>query len=195
MIGLEFLLVILIVSLAHLDVLTIGQFMIHRPIVVGPLTGILLGIPEYGVLTGVIFELIYISVIPVGIKVPPDATASVVFTMISYSYNKECYILSLIFGIIVGIIYKSMDLFSRSVNSMVLNWVDTAKNDVLVKRINLLVVYGIITTYLKTILFYLILFPVMQYIINVICRLLYNFSVLRNIDVDLIYILPAIGIG
>lgn len=189
----KFLLIVLVISLIHLDSLRVGQFMIHRPIVVGPFVGMLLGIPQYGVLTGVVFELIFISLIPVGVKVPPDVTVSTVFALISYKYINECYILCIILGIIVGILYKHIDIFLRSVNCMVLNWVDNAKNEVLIKRINLLVIYGIITSYFQTVLFYLITFPVVDYIVKIICRFLHTGNIMQSIP--LIHLLPAIGIG
>lgn len=191
--SLEFLFVALVASVVQLDVLVFGQFMIHRPVVVGPIIGWLLGIPQYGLLIGIISELIYISVIPVGIKVPPDATVSTVFTVMSYKLTGGCLSTSILIGIIIGILYKQLDLFTRSISSMVLGWVDTAKDEVLIRRINLLVVYGIVTTYIKTLLFYLIMFPVVSYGLLKFCK--FAIPILINIEKSLIYILPAIGIG
>ncbi|MCX7940340.1 MAG: PTS sugar transporter subunit IIC [Endomicrobia bacterium] len=184
----------LIVSLLHLDVLVFGQFMFHRPIVVGPLVGILFGIPEYGLLMGVIFELIYISVIPVGIKIPPDATTAVSFSVMCYKFSSGCIVIPLAIGILAGFLYKRLDLFTRSLNSMVISWVDTAEEETIIKRINMLIWYGLVSTYLKTVLFYLIVFPVASYFTVNLCRFVSQYQIYQNI-VNLTVILPSIGIG
>jgi len=188
---LQFLVISLITGVLHLDTLVFGQFMIHRPIVVGPLIGVLIGVPQYGVLIGCILELVYLSLIPVGIKIPPDTTTTTVCSIIIYKLTNGWIVFSLIVGIILGVIYKYIDLFTRSLNSMVINWVDNAKDDVVIKRINLLVVYGIVSTYLKSVMFYLLIFP----IINFVIRSIYKIGLPTIVSFELVYILPAIGIG
>lgn len=123
---LQFLIISLIMSVFHLDTLVFGQFMVYRPIVVGPFLGFLVGIPQYGVLIGCIFEIVYLSMVPVGIKIPPDVTASTICSIVSYKLSNGCMVFSLIVGVIAGIIYKQIDLLARSFNSMVINWVDNA---------------------------------------------------------------------
>ena len=186
----QFLLISLISSVFHLDSLVFGQFMFHRPIVVGPLLGFLISVPQYGVLFGCMLELVFLSLIPVGIKVPPDATTATVVSLVCFKLSNGNIVASLIIGMLLGIIYKYLDLLTRSLNSMVINWVDNAKDDVITTRINLLVVYGIVVTYLRSVLFYLILFP----LLNVIMKNINKICLITNIN-DLVYILPAIGIG
>jgi PTS system mannose-specific IIC component len=52
----------------------IGQFMISRPVVAGPLTGLLLGDVYSGLVTGALLELLWADRIPVGPYVPPNDT-------------------------------------------------------------------------------------------------------------------------
>ncbi|MEN3013766.1 MAG: PTS sugar transporter subunit IIC [Endomicrobiia bacterium] len=182
----------LLAGLIHLDILVFGQFMISRPIVVGGIFGYFLGIPQYGLLIGVLFELLYIIEIPVGIKVPVDATSSTVFSIVGFEIS-GCLILSLIFGFFIGFLYKYVDMLTRSLNSVVLSWVDTAKNEVVIKRINLLIFYGIIFTYLRTVLFYLISFSSLGYLLCVLCKFLPS-RIIFDVH-SLISILPALGIG
>jgi mannose/fructose/N-acetylgalactosamine-specific phosphotransferase system component IIC len=61
-----------------LDRTAAGQFMISQPVVVGPLTGWLLGDPGAGIITGVVLELIWVLDMPIGSFVPADATISTV---------------------------------------------------------------------------------------------------------------------
>lgn len=191
-ISFKILIISLIAGLIHLDVLVFGQFMVSRPIVVGWILGYFLGIPEYGILLGVFFELVYIVEIPVGVKIPVDATSSTIFSMVGFKIS-NCLILSIIFGFFIGFLYKYLDTLGRSLNSVVLSWVDTAEEDVIIKRINLLVVYGVVSTYLRVVLFYLISFSSIGYLLYESCKF---FSPRLIIDANsLIGVLPALGIG
>lgn len=51
------------------------QVMVSRPIVAGPLTGLLLGAPEAGLVAGGLIELLFIGDLPVGRYVPVNDTA------------------------------------------------------------------------------------------------------------------------
>jgi mannose/fructose/N-acetylgalactosamine-specific phosphotransferase system component IIC len=61
-----------------LDRTAVGQFMISQPIVVGPLTGWMLGEPAAGIIVGAALELIWVLDMPVGTFVPADATIGTV---------------------------------------------------------------------------------------------------------------------
>ncbi len=61
-----------------LDRTAAGQFMVSQPIVVGPLTGWMLGDPRAGIVIGVVLELIWVLDMPIGSFVPADATISTV---------------------------------------------------------------------------------------------------------------------
>lgn len=51
------------------------QVMVSRPIAAGPLTGLLLGAPETGLVAGGLIELLFIGDLPVGRYVPVNDTA------------------------------------------------------------------------------------------------------------------------
>lgn len=51
------------------------QVMVSRPIAAGPLTGLLLGVPEAGLVAGGLIELLFIGDLPVGRYVPVNDTA------------------------------------------------------------------------------------------------------------------------
>jgi mannose/fructose/N-acetylgalactosamine-specific phosphotransferase system component IIC len=66
----------LVGGLIGLDRTAVGQFMISQPIVVGPLTGWMLGDPGAGIVIGAVLELIWVLDMPIGSFVPADATIS-----------------------------------------------------------------------------------------------------------------------
>ncbi len=189
--SLNFLFLALISGFIHLDTLVFGQFMFSRPIVCGPIVGYLTGSFTNGLLLGAIFELLYISIIPVGIKIPSDSTAATIFSVVCGQITK-CLALGVLLGVLVGWIYKYVDIFLRSTNSIMLSWVDNSKAELVVQRVNFLVIYGLVSSYLKTILFYLIFFPLISFIAVLICKTLIE---LNLVTADLIYLLPSIGVG
>jgi len=84
-----------LLAFLSLDVAAVGQFMICRPIVVGPLVGWVLGHPEVGLEMGALIELIWIGDLPVGAHLPMDlmvlSGVSVAFTceLLGGPYPKE----------------------------------------------------------------------------------------------------------
>lgn len=64
--------------LCGLDRLACGQFMISRPIVAGPLTGLFLGDLHAGLLAGACLELLWMGILPMGATIPPDDTQATV---------------------------------------------------------------------------------------------------------------------
>ncbi len=62
----ELTLLALLGALVALDGTSVGQFMVSRPLVTGPLAGWVLGDPVLGLLVGGILELYFIPVFPVG---------------------------------------------------------------------------------------------------------------------------------
>ncbi len=63
-----------VMGLLSLDTTAVGQFMVSRPIVVGPLVGWMLGDVGLGLAVGALVELIWISDLPVGAHLPIDLT-------------------------------------------------------------------------------------------------------------------------
>lgn len=72
------LLVALIVAVAFNDRVFLHTFM-YRPIVIGPLVGLVFGNLNIGLQVGVAVELMFLAVIWVGTAVPPDETLSAAF--------------------------------------------------------------------------------------------------------------------
>ncbi len=62
----------LLMAFLSLDETAVGQFMVSRPIVAGPLVGWLIGRADIGLEMGAIIELIWIGDMPVGAHLPLD---------------------------------------------------------------------------------------------------------------------------
>ncbi|MEZ4600458.1 MAG: PTS sugar transporter subunit IIC [Syntrophotaleaceae bacterium] len=104
--------------LCGLDRTAVGQFMLSRPIVAAPLTGLLLGYPLVGLQIGALLELLWVGRLPIGAAIPPDdtqvavgctvlATAAVSKTGIAM---ETAIVLSLLVGLPLG---KSGEYFDR----------------------------------------------------------------------------------
>lgn len=63
-------------ALLELDVQSVGQWMLHRPIVLGPLLGLMTGQWELGAAMGVTLELLYADALPIGSWIPPNAAVA-----------------------------------------------------------------------------------------------------------------------
>ncbi len=63
-------------SIIELDATCVGQFMISRPIVFGPVLGAVLGEPGLGAGLGALCELFCLDALPVGGSVPPNAAGA-----------------------------------------------------------------------------------------------------------------------
>ncbi len=65
-----------LVSLIELDVVQVGQTMLSRPLVLGMLLGLGFGDPRLGLLLGAYIELLSVDDLPMGDKIPLNATVA-----------------------------------------------------------------------------------------------------------------------
>ena len=70
----HWLLVSIVLAFLSLDVSAFGQFMVCRPVIVGPIVGWMTGHPALGLEMGALIELIWIGDVPVGAHLPLDLT-------------------------------------------------------------------------------------------------------------------------
>lgn len=66
----------IIVAFIELDATCAGQFMISRPIVLGPALGLAFGEAELGALFGTVLELLSLGELPIGGNLPVNATVA-----------------------------------------------------------------------------------------------------------------------
>ncbi|MBN2406420.1 MAG: PTS sugar transporter subunit IIC [Elusimicrobia bacterium] len=104
------------------DATAVAQIMVSRPIFCGPVIGLVLGDIFTGILVGIVMELLWISVVPLGNAVPPDSTVVAVSATYlavqgpeEYRYGYILFVLLII--IPAGILFKKMDMIHRDFNS------------------------------------------------------------------------------
>lgn len=107
----------LVAIICGLDRLAAFQLMLSRPIVAGPLTGLVLGEPLIGLQVGMLVELLWLGRLPVGASIPPDDTqAAIGGTYLSVSFATADYAqpAAIVFCLIVAIFMaKSGQFFDR----------------------------------------------------------------------------------
>lgn len=154
----------LIGGLISLDVTVLGQWMISRPLVSGMIIGTYLGNPWAGFKVGVIIELLFINVIPVGVAIPLDASVVAVLSaawyMLVNDVSMAAMVMAVCLAIPAGILFKTIDIGMRRRNVFMVHWVDSWVKRGKEKRIPLLIYIGIVLTFMRSFIFYsIMLFP------------------------------------
>ncbi|AEB07384.1 phosphotransferase system PTS sorbose-specific IIC subunit [Coriobacterium glomerans PW2] len=103
-----------------------GQWMFERPIVLGPLVGLILGDVSTGVITGAAVELVMTGVVSIGAAVPPDVVCggilATAFSILSGLDTQAAVALSLP----IATLAQSVGILVRTLNSTFLRMADTA---------------------------------------------------------------------
>ena len=127
----------LIAVICGLDRTAALQFMLSRPIVSGPLTGLVLGEPLIGLQVGMLVELLWLGRLPVGASIPPDDTQIAIGgTFLSVAFASPDYATSvtIVFCLMVAMpLAKTGQMFDRMARRA---------NDNMVKRVEQNVLTG-----------------------------------------------------
>ncbi|HPL97934.1 MAG TPA: PTS sugar transporter subunit IIC [Smithellaceae bacterium] len=112
-------------SLMCLDRIFI-QTMISRPIVIAPVTGLILGDPYTGLMIGAILELFWMDRVPIGIYIPPNDSIAAAFASslailagggASGSADRPMIALAVLIAIPFGIAVKQIDVKIMQANN------------------------------------------------------------------------------
>lgn len=107
----------LVAIVCGLDRTAACQFMVSRPIVAGPLTGLVLGDPVSGLQVGMLVELLWLGRLPVGASIPPDDTQAAIggtFLSVSFASAGLSQPATIVFCLLVAIfLAKSGQFFDR----------------------------------------------------------------------------------
>ncbi len=123
-------LISLIAVILELDAYYIGMFLISQPIIIGGITGHILGNIQAGIIIGSIVQLIWINNPPVGAFVPPSTTTisfistvyAVIFLKILSNANRDAiFMFSLLIGIPCGYFVGQMDIWHRKINVKIIH--------------------------------------------------------------------------
>lgn len=184
-------------GIISLDIMAFGQFMISRPIVCAPVFGYLLGDIQTGLWIGMIVELLWISVIPMGAAIPQDNTSVAVLTTIwsitAFPGNKGLAMLSLIIAAPCGILFKKADIWLRYFNVKIVHWVETGVKCGNEGRINRGIYLGLILFFVKAFIFYfLLIYPGKILLQNLACII--PVKIVKGLELSWV-MLPLAGMG
>lgn len=103
-----------------------GQHMFDRPIVTGPLAGLILGDLPTGIVMGAAVELVMMGVVGIGAATPPDVVSggilATAFAIMSGLDMDAAVALSLP----IATLAQSVGILDRTINATFLHWADNA---------------------------------------------------------------------
>lgn len=181
------------------DSTAVGQVMISRPIFCGPIIGLVLGDIETGLKIGMIMELIWITVIPMGVSLPPDsAIVTVIATYLAANFQPETggngyLVFYLLLIIPVGIIFKKLDIIHRKYNSIFVFRMEQKIDEGDFAYIDKITYLSALFFLLKAFIFLIIVITAA----SLIAPRLYGIvpgNVRDSLNI-LVYILPSVGLG
>lgn len=180
------------------DATAVGQFMISRPIFCGPVMGLILGNIEAGLYAGMIMELLWISVVPLGNAVPPDSTvvaisATYIAAQTGGDFNVG-YILFLLLCLVpAGILFKKIDMIHRDFNIFFSHKLDEKIDKGDISYVEKVTYLGVLIFIVKAALFLFVIMLVGEKILPVIYSK-FSTDIRKSLE-EAFYIIPAIGLG
>lgn len=119
----------ILAGIAIWDGRVFGQHMIDRPIVTGPIVGLILGDFQTGIIMGASLELVMMGIVGIGAATPPDVVAggilSTAFAIMSGLSMEAAVALSLP----IATLAQSVGILDRTINTTFLHWADKAVNE------------------------------------------------------------------
>ena len=103
-------------AILALDSVHLGQVMVSRPIVLGPVAGWVAGDLATGLWAGALTELVWIAILPIGPYTPPDAslaTLAAVAAAIPWGGGPAAVAAGIALGVPVGILGRRCDVVLR----------------------------------------------------------------------------------
>lgn len=107
----------------------LGSLYINRPIVLGPLVGLVLGNLEQGLIIGANLELFFMGAVSIGAYIPPDSIVGGVLATafaISTGNGTEA---AIALAMPIGLISLAIGNFLNIFNSVILRWTDKYAQD------------------------------------------------------------------
>jgi mannose/fructose/N-acetylgalactosamine-specific phosphotransferase system component IIC len=187
------LIVSLITGLAYLQRRMLGDCQLERPIVLGPLIGLLLGDLSAGLQVGASLELVFMGAQAIGGSVPSNvAIASALGTAVSISSGSGLEG-ALMVAIPTAVVASSFELFAKTVCSFLAHGVDKYAESGSSKGISMLVMVGNLIHFLAYFMpTFLALYFGSSFITNITTAIPGN--IMRGITA-VGTLLPALGFG
>ncbi len=114
----------LFAALLELDTTYAFQLLFSRPIVAGPLLGLLTGDVMAGVQVGIFVELLFVDISPLGGIIPPSGVVATTIPLILYSQGIELYF-GFFLGVLGAVLYAFFDALLRKTRFKWLVYMET----------------------------------------------------------------------
>lgn len=102
----------ILASVLELDTTYAFQTLVSRPIIAGPIFGLITGDVMAGVQVGIFAELLFSDISPLGGIIPPSGVVVCVIPLILYAMGIELYF-GFFLGVISAVIYSFLDALLR----------------------------------------------------------------------------------
>lgn len=103
-----------------------GQHMFERPIVLGPLAGLILGDIHTGIVMGASLELVMMGVVGIGAATPPDVvTGGILATAFAIMSGLDIDA-AVALSLPIAALAQSVGILDRTINATFLHWADNA---------------------------------------------------------------------
>lgn len=136
------LLISIVAGLVYIQRRMLGDSQLERPIVVGPLIGLLLGDLKTGLAVGASFELIFMGAQAIGGAVPPNTViASVLGTVFAITTGKGVEA-ALVVAVPAAVVASTFELFAKTVCSFFVHGADKYAEAGSSKGITLMIMLG-----------------------------------------------------
>ncbi len=178
------------------DTTAFGQFMFSRPIFCGPVIGLLAGDVSAGLYVGMIMELIWITVIPLGGAVPPDSGAvasAAAYISAGYGPDRGFMVFIILLLVPLGILFKRIDMLHREFNVYFVHKIEEKLGEEDTSYVGRAALYGYILFFLKGFFFLLIIMGAGSFFLPY----LYGYlpEIARESLGEVFFVMPAVGLG
>ncbi|OGS18788.1 MAG: hypothetical protein A3J83_03110 [Elusimicrobia bacterium RIFOXYA2_FULL_40_6] len=149
----------------------IGNFMISRPFICGTVVGYLMGDIKTGLLIGVLTELIWIDVFPIGSYVAPELMVSAILSVywsLAPGGPMEFHTLALAIALAVplSMTFRIADVWNRQLNSKIVRVMENKVNEGSEKAVPAYLYLCIFLFAAKAFLFFVIFLPLGNIILD-----------------------------
>ncbi|PAF34170.1 PTS mannose transporter subunit IICD [Terribacillus saccharophilus] len=121
---LEAILIGLLGAIGILDGRIFGQMMFERPLVMGPLVGLVLGDFTTGIIVGATLELVWMGIVGVGSATPPDVTTGGILGTAFAIMTDSGAEVALALAVPIAILAQSLGILVRTINTSFIHRAD-----------------------------------------------------------------------
>lgn len=139
-----------VIGLLALDTTIAFQILLSQPIFACPIIGWVLGNPQLGFEVGLILQLLWLHILPVGSAISPEGNlASMIICAITVQFDNTAFpnsvfAIAILIGIIVSYIGAWVTVLDRKINGALLNLAQKSAHRVKINEINFIEAFGIL---------------------------------------------------